>query len=196
MAEHKTLWLLRHGEVQAPPGVYYGRRDYVLSPRGVEQARRAGERLKQIPLDKVFCPPLRRCLQTARLVRPELPPTAMEELNDLDFGLWEEMPIEKAMEDKDAWENWTQRGEDNAPPGGESLRDFQNRCAEALVRMLDEIRDGGAALAVAPSGCLRSMTAQALGLGSGGAGLLACSPGALSCLEFLDGAPLLSRWNG
>ena len=40
------------------------------------------------------------------------------------------------------------------------------------------------------------MVAQALGMGEAGAGSLACAPGSLARLEFLDGAPVLSLWNG
>ena len=196
MAERKNLLLLRHGEVQSPPGVYYGRRDYVLSPRGLEQAKRAGLRLQGAKVDKVYSSPLRRCLQTARLAWPGLGPTPLPELCDLDFGRWEEVPIEQAMQDAEAWENWTRRGMENAPPEGESLRAFQDRCAEARRRILSELADGQTALVVTHYGNLRSMVAQALGMGEAGAGSLACAPGSLARLEFLDGAPVLSLWNG
>lgn len=195
MAQHKTLILLRHGESQAPAGVYYGRKDYLLTQRGLEQAKQASQRLRGMKITKVFSSPLRRCLQTARLCCPGVPVTALDELNDLDFGLWEEMPIEQAMQDAQAWQDWTARGRDNAPPEGESLAAFSERCMAALERILAETADGGCSLVVTQYGNLRSITAGALAMGDGGAARLVCAPGSLACLDIMDGMPVLSRWN-
>ncbi len=195
MAQHKMLVFLRHGDTQAPAGVYYGRKEYTLSPRGLEQARQAGLRLKGLMIGKVFSSPQRRCLQTARLCCPDMEPTVLEELSDLDFGKWEGISIEQARQDAQAWQNWTAMGPDNAPPEGESLGMFQLRCLSALDRVLEETPDGGCALVVTHYGNIRSIVADALGMGENGATRLACVPGSLACLDIVDNVPVLSRWN-
>ena len=78
-----TLYLVRHGEA-AHPAVREDP-DSGLSEFGVEQARRLGQRLADVPLDSIRHSPLRRAEQTAQVVAthlPRLPVTASELLRD------------------------------------------------------------------------------------------------------------------
>ncbi|HEY7201953.1 MAG TPA: histidine phosphatase family protein [Candidatus Dormibacteraeota bacterium] len=62
------VWLVRHGdcyegiEVEDPP----------LSPRGREQARRLGERVRRLPVAAVYASPLRRALETAGAISDDV----------------------------------------------------------------------------------------------------------------------------
>jgi len=60
----RFLYLVRHGEA-AEGGA--------LTDAGEEQARRTGERLKNLPVDRVHHSPLPRAAQTARLIAGWLP---------------------------------------------------------------------------------------------------------------------------
>jgi len=62
-----TIHLLRHGEVQNPEGILYGRLpDYVLSERGQAMAQRvAGFLSATRKIDAVISSPLERAQQTA-----------------------------------------------------------------------------------------------------------------------------------
>jgi probable phosphoglycerate mutase len=60
----RFLYLVRHGEAAAGGG---------LSDAGEEQARRAGERLKNLPVTQIQHGPLPRAAQTARLIAGWLP---------------------------------------------------------------------------------------------------------------------------
>jgi probable phosphoglycerate mutase len=61
----RFLYLVRHGEATAEEGG--------LSQAGEEQARRTGERLKNLPVDRIHHSPLPRAAQTARLIAGWLP---------------------------------------------------------------------------------------------------------------------------
>ena len=61
----RFLYLVRHGEATAGQGG--------LSEAGEEQARRTGERLKNLPVDRIHHSPLPRAAQTARLIAGWLP---------------------------------------------------------------------------------------------------------------------------
>lgn len=64
-----TIHLVRHGEVENPKGVIYGRLPgYHLSERGRLQARAAAERLKHAGLTAVWASPLERAQETAQLI--------------------------------------------------------------------------------------------------------------------------------
>ena len=60
----RFLYLVRHGEAAEGGG---------LSDVGEEQARRTGERLKNLPVDRIHHSPLPRAAQTARLIAGWLP---------------------------------------------------------------------------------------------------------------------------
>ncbi len=61
----RFLYLVRHGEATGEQGG--------LSDAGEEQARRTGERLKNLPLARIYHSPLPRAVQTARLIAGWLP---------------------------------------------------------------------------------------------------------------------------
>ena len=61
----RFLYLVRHGEATVE--------DSGLSETGQEQARRTGERLKNLPVDRIHHSPLPRATQTARLIAGWLP---------------------------------------------------------------------------------------------------------------------------
>ena len=64
-----TVHLVRHGEVENPKGVIYGRLPgYNLSERGERQARQSAERLAQADLSAVWASPLERAQQTAQFI--------------------------------------------------------------------------------------------------------------------------------
>ncbi|MDR3085233.1 MAG: histidine phosphatase family protein, partial [Christensenellaceae bacterium] len=112
MPEVKSVFLLRHGEVQgAKEGAYYGKSDHILSESGVLQARAAAQRLERVPIQAVYTSQLRRCLQTARLVAGEKRPVyPIEGFADLDFGQWEGLAIAEARKDEAAWAAWAGNG--------------------------------------------------------------------------------------
>ncbi|HYP24466.1 MAG TPA: histidine phosphatase family protein [Actinomycetota bacterium] len=61
-----TVHLIRHGQVENPKGVIYGRLPgYHLSERGVRQARGAAQHLKDADLATIWASPLERAQETA-----------------------------------------------------------------------------------------------------------------------------------
>lgn len=85
------LWLIRHAEVEARyQGVFGGRIDMDLSPRGHEQAFTLAKYLHQRPFDALYASPMKRVQQTlAPLVVNGVPkPVILPELREIDFGDW------------------------------------------------------------------------------------------------------------
>ena len=61
-----VVHLLRHGEVNNPDGILYGRRDgYHLTERGVRMAERVAETLRTRDVTLIRCSPLERTRETA-----------------------------------------------------------------------------------------------------------------------------------
>ena len=69
-----TVHLVRHGEVENPKGVIYGRMPgYHLSERGQAQAEAAAERLAEADLGALWASPLERAQETAQAIAARHP---------------------------------------------------------------------------------------------------------------------------
>jgi probable phosphoglycerate mutase len=132
----------RHGET-APnrQGLLLGRADPPLTPTGIEQAARMGERLAPERVTAVLSSPLRRARDTAAAIaattgcRVEVD----ERLVEIHYGEWDGRSFADLPPDLvDQWHA------DPAftPPGGESLVDVQARMATTTADLLARAGDG------------------------------------------------------
>jgi broad specificity phosphatase PhoE len=91
------IYLLRHGEtVWNTAGRFQGQKDSPLTPRGIEQADRAGVRLAQEiygreELFQIHVSPLGRTKETAALIARSLPLPSKDEprLMEVTIGSWD-----------------------------------------------------------------------------------------------------------
>lgn len=131
------LFLVRHGHHDWLDKKLAGRTPEVhLSVAGRKQAEALVERLAPVPFEAVYSSPLERTMETASplaLARGlEIQPLA--ELCEVDYGCWQGMSLGRLYKKKE----WTAvRFSPSAVrfPGGESLREMQNRAAGAVERM-------------------------------------------------------------
>jgi 2,3-bisphosphoglycerate-dependent phosphoglycerate mutase len=128
------LVLLRHGESQWNlENRFTGWVDVPLSPRGVQEAKNAGEKLRSFTFDRAFTSVLIRAIETLRLVleaigQTNIPIEKDKALNERMYG--ELQGLNKADTAKkygDAQVKIWRRSYDVAPPGGESLKDTADR---------------------------------------------------------------------
>jgi broad specificity phosphatase PhoE len=85
------LLLIRHAEVEERyQGVFGGRIDMELSPRGCEQAVMLAKCLHGKPLDAIYASPMKRVQQTLApvLVNGTPEPIVLPDLREVDFGDW------------------------------------------------------------------------------------------------------------
>ena len=126
------LWLLRHAEVAAPPGLCYGASDLPADAAATRAAARAlAERLPHGLCLQVS--PLQRCELLAhelQALRPDLTLTPDARLREMDFGCWEGKTWDAIG--KNAIDTWVTGFATHAPGGGESLAQMLHRVAAAL----------------------------------------------------------------
>ena len=85
------LLLIRHAEVEPSyQGVFGGRIDMELSPRGHEQAAALAAYLRRKPLSAIYASPMKRVQQTLAplLVNGTPRPVILPDLREVDFGDW------------------------------------------------------------------------------------------------------------
>lgn len=134
------LWLVRHATPLVAPGVCYGKSDVAAQPaatRALAQAFAA----ELPPAVRVSCSPLRRCAAVATALherRADPHVTFDSRLAEMDFGHWEGRRWDDIG--PAALEAWTADFASHRPGGGESVRTFVARVAQAF----DETTASGA----------------------------------------------------
>jgi alpha-ribazole phosphatase len=130
------FYLVRHGETEwNAENRICGRSDVSLSEAGRQQAKSLAERLKPIPFEALYSSPLKRALETARLIAEPvgLEPILDERLVELDYGQWEGKTLAEIMKnDPKTFRAWDADPGQLAPPGGESGLEAQQRVVSFL----------------------------------------------------------------
>lgn len=169
-----TLVLVRHGQSEWNlKNLFTGWKDPDLSPKGVEEAKAAGQRLKAkgLKFDLCFTSALTRAQHTLALILGELgqaglPETRDQALNERDYG---ELT---GLNKDDARAKWGEeqvhiwrRSYDVPPPGGESLKDTLARSLPYYVHMIQpHVLEGKTVLVAAHGNSLRSLIMAIEGL--------------------------------
>ena len=134
------LLLIRHGEVEAQyQGIFGGRIDMNLSPRGKQQARILADYLQNKTIDAIYASPMKRVQQT---LSPTLKlnghsQTVFEDLREIDFGDWTGLNW-IAVRDKFnfAVHEWLDQIQHPGAPNGESGKTFRSRVEPCLREIL------------------------------------------------------------
>jgi 2,3-bisphosphoglycerate-dependent phosphoglycerate mutase len=159
------LILLRHGESQWNlENRFTGWVDVPLSPKGEQEARRAGELLKDFPIDELFTSVLTRATETARIVlevrgKGDVPTKRDQALNERHYGDLQGLnKAETAVKFGDEQVHIWRRSYDVPPPNGESLKDTAARTIPYFeANILPEIKAGKNVLVAAHGNSLRSI---------------------------------------
>ncbi len=161
-----TLYLLRHGETEKPAErTFLGRRDLAMTDHGCEQMSRCARLLPGRSIQRLFCSPLGRCRQSARIISDilGLPVEVEHGLSEIDLGSWDGLTMDAVQRQFPA--AFAARGSDLAgfhPPGGESFSDLRNRVVPVFTRI--SRLEGQAAVIIAHAGVNRVILCHILGI--------------------------------
>ncbi len=120
-----TLYLVRHSEVVAPfQNCYNGHNNISLSEKGLQDAAKLADKLKDVKFDAIFCSDLLRARQTLKQLSPRTKVTLSTQLREKSWGVHEGMNFGQIEATGIRYENFTQWV--NALDG-ESINDFESR---------------------------------------------------------------------
>lgn len=158
------LVLVRHGESEwNAKGLWTGWTDVSLSEKGHEEAKKAGEVLKDIHFDLAYTSSLKRAQQTLdeikKVISQDPPTTANNALNERDYG---------DMTGKNKWQIKEQVGEEEftrlrrswnyPPPNGESLKMVYERVLPYYEKeILPNVKVGKNIIVAAHGNSLRAL---------------------------------------
>ena len=172
----RLIVLCRHGQSDWNlKNLFTGWKDPDLTPKGVEEAKAAGARLKArgIGFDVAFTSDLSRAQKTCNLILEQLGQSGLEThrnlaLNERDYGDLSGLNKDEARakfgeEQVHIW----RRSYDVPPPGGESLKDTAARVLPYYVhKILPQVLAGKRTLVAAHGNSLRALIMAMEGLTS------------------------------
>ena len=188
------LVLVRHGESEWNlENRFTGWVDIPLSPRGIEEARRAGEKLKGMIFKKAFTSVLIRAQHTLEIIlevigQKDIPVEMSVKLNERHYGDLQGLnKAETAKKYGDAQVKIWRRSYDVAPPGGESLKDTAARTLPYFKeKILPELQGQKNILVSAHGNSLRSIVMD----------LDCLSRGEVLELNISTGVPIVYEFSG
>ena len=164
------LVLVRHGESQWNlENRFTGWVDVPLSPKGIEEAKKAGELLKKedIHLDRAYTSDLQRAQNTLKLIleqlaQRDLPVEKDKALNERHYGELQGLnKVETAQKFGEEQVKIWRRSYDVPPPGGESLKDTAARTLPYFEsKILTDLKKGLNVIVAAHGNSLRSIVMQ------------------------------------
>jgi broad specificity phosphatase PhoE len=140
--ESKTMhiYLVRHGETEwNRVRRFQGRSNMPLNQEGRKQAGALALALKNTPLTAIYTSPLIRALETARRIQSLHPSTPIFEDNgliEMDLGEFDGMKVQDWAEQyPDFQKAWNENPASVRMPGGECLKEVQDRAKNTLERI-------------------------------------------------------------
>lgn len=129
-----NIAFIRHGYT---PGNlkhrYIGRTDEHLSVYGIEELKR-----RFYPeVGYVLISPMKRCVETAAIIYPEIDPIIVRDFRECDFGNFEGRNYFELNGDPD-YQKWIDSGGEADFPNGESPQDFRQRCCNAFLNEISK----------------------------------------------------------
>lgn len=120
-----SIYLVRHGETEwNQEKIFRGTKDVALSKNGKRHAAALARALADKDIRFIFSSPLKRSLETARVIsrKLKLPVQTMDGLTDINFGEWEGKALDQVREQyPELFQAWMTNPADLLLPGGETL---------------------------------------------------------------------------
>ncbi len=128
--------LVRHGQTAwNREERFRGRHDLLLDATGLRQAYAAAVHLLDHPIVAIYSSPLKRTVETAKVIANQKGLTVHrhEGLLDIDFGKWQGLNVEEARaQDAKLFRVWAEEPHKMHFPGGEGLGDVRERVTAAI----------------------------------------------------------------
>jgi len=184
------LYLVRHGATAlSAEDRFSGEEGVELSDEGRAQAARLGERVHDDEIRAIYCSPLSRTVETARIIASHcgLEPVPVDGLREIRHGRWEGL-TRREVETRfaDEYAAWEQDPFTFAPEGGESGVSVLARALPALREIVVR-HPSETAIVVSHKATIRLLLSSLLGFDPRGyRDRLDQAPASLNVLDFKD----------
>ncbi len=151
-----TVYLIRHGKIRGNVEKrFIGSTDEPLCETGIAELKA----FEYPDCDRVVSSPMLRCIQTAGIIFPDKTPEVYDELRECDFGIFEGK-CHAELDGDPVYMKWIANNGMTAPPGGEDVDGFRERCVRGFLRAVRENGDCGTLAVIAHGGTIMSIMEQ------------------------------------
>ncbi len=169
LEEITSFYLVRHGHTRATElGLLYSDIKIEITEKGEKQAQAAANFVARSKPQKIICGQAVRVLQSCRPLEQETGLTAevVAGFEEWQVGAWEGRTyLDIKKNDSEQYHSWCADPIENAPPGGESIKQLSERIAESISALISSQPCSGKTIAmVTHSGIIRSILIYALGM--------------------------------
>ena len=189
------LVLVRHGQSEwNKKNLFTGWKDPKLTPKGIEEAIKAGDELKGsgYSFDKMYTSELFRAQETGRIILDRMGLDSIEVIKDLSLNERNYGDLAGLNKD-DARKKWGEdqvhiwrRSFDVPPPGGESLKDTAERVLPYFKQnIIPQLAEGLNILVAAHGNSLRALVME----------IEKISPDEIVKIEIATGVPLVYKYS-
>lgn len=138
-----NIHFIRHGDIaETKNGAYIGITDVSLSSDGREELKKLDNTCRYPYAPVLFSSPLKRCIETCEIIYPGKEPIVVDELSEINFGLWEGKTAEDLKNHPD-FNKWLSGDASVKPPEGESSADFTRRVCLMFQKIVDGLISTG-----------------------------------------------------
>lgn len=131
-----NIALIRHGKTASNlRGAFTGKRDESIS----EHAAAELADIEYPKVDVLFSSPMRRCIETSRIIYPELEPVIVDGLRERDFGDFEGKTHADIIV-LPGFSDWGMNEKGMIFPNGEDFDEFNLRCMDAFTYTLEQMK--------------------------------------------------------
>ena len=192
-----VVLFVRHGQTPTTGSVLPGRAPGLhLSPEGVEQARRAAERLAALDrVTAVYASPLERTVETAAPIARacRLRVRRSPGLIECDFGRWTGRKLQHLRRRKE-WTTVQRHPSGFRFPGGESFAEMQARALDAVAAICAR-HAGETVVAVSHADVIKAVAAAAAGTPLDLFQRIVISPCSVTAIAYYPNGPVVLTVN-
>ncbi|MCM1226363.1 MAG: histidine phosphatase family protein [Clostridium sp.] len=150
------ITFIRHGYTRGNlEHRYIGRTDEPLSAYGIKEIQK-----RLYPkADHVITSPMKRCIETAQIIYPNIKPIVAADFRECDFGDFEGKSYTELNGDP-YYQKWIDSGGEISFPNGESPQDFRERCCTAFINEINKLPQNASVSLVVHGGTVMSILSR------------------------------------
>lgn len=132
-----TIYLFRHGLTKGNLNAQYiGHTDLPLTTDSISSLKSIKAHKHYPEVDAVFSSPLKRCIDSAKIMFPKNNTLVIDDFIEYNFGEFEGLTAEE-LKDNEDFKNWMHGDIYAAAPYGESNAQFSHRICDAFEKVVD-----------------------------------------------------------
>lgn len=132
-----TIYLFRHGLTKGNLNAQYiGHTDLPLTTDSISSLKSIKAHKHYPEVDAVFSSPLKRCIDSAKIMFPKNKTLVIDDFIEYNFGEFEGLTAEE-LKDNEDFKNWLHGDIYAAAPYGESNAQFSHRICDAFEKVVD-----------------------------------------------------------